>query len=128
MLGLKDAALAAGVAESTIYRAAKKGQISASPGNAGQLLFDPSEIDRWSAARAGRASANEQRSLLATPDSQILASDLARITGELAAERRRSMDLERDRDRWHELAIGTLRQLADQRPVARPSFWVRLFG
>lgn len=130
MLGLKDAALAAGVAESTIYRATKKGQISASAGSAGQLLFDASEIDRWCAARAGRASANERRTVEANADSQTLASDLARITGELAAERRRSVDLERDRDRWHELAIGTLRQLADQRqaPPARLSFWDRIFG
>lgn len=128
MLGLKEAAEMAGVAQSTIYRAVKTGRISASSGDADRLLFDPAEIGRWSSTRAERASASAARIGPLAVDSQTLASDLARIEAELAAERRRVIDLERDRDRWHELATVTLRQLADQRPAARPSFWSKLFG
>lgn len=141
MLGLKEAAELAGVAESTIYRAAKSGRISANSGDAGRLLFDPAEVTRWGASRPGRTSATER---LSEPRTDALIADLPdhlrtieRLEVELAAERRRIMDLERerdrlerDRDRWADLASGTLRQLADQRavPATRPGFWGRLFG
>jgi hypothetical protein len=129
MLGLKEAAELAGVAQSTIYRAVKNGRISASSGDADRLLFDPAEIGRWSSTRARHAGASEARTVPQPADSHALASDLARIEAELAAERRRSMDLERQCDRWHSMAVSAMQQLTDQRAApARPSFWRRLFG
>ena len=131
MLGLKDAALAAGVAESTIYRAAKNGKLSATSGNSGQLLFDPSEIDRWVSTRAERASASAARTVTSPTDSVDYLRKIERLEADLAAERRRNVDLERDRERWHDVATGALRQLAAERSTSTPArqgFWQRVFG
>jgi excisionase family DNA binding protein len=131
MLGLKEAAELAGVAESTVYRAAKKGRISSRSGDGGRLLFDPAEVQRWAGTRPGRTAAQAGADERRTEPQPAEPAELARLQALREADAARIRDLEdlvadvrKDRDHWREAATAALRQLADQRPApARRAWW-----
>lgn len=125
MLGLKEAALAAGVAESTIYRAAKKGRISANAGDGGRLLFEPSEIERWATTRAGAPVAPDERrndDSLAVAPLQARIEAMAQQIAELQDDKR---DLRAERDRLLGVVETQTRLLAAPAAGSGWRFWRR---
>jgi len=136
MLGLRQAAEMAGVAESTIYRALKKGRISATNSDDGKLLFDPSEVTRWAASRPQSTSVDLVASEARTTAQVAPEVEIARLQAQLEAEKVRNIDLETnftarirgleaDRDAWRDQATRLLPAMAAQ---PRRSWLAALFG
>lgn len=141
-VGLKKAAELTGKDRSTIVRAHKRGDLSATTGANGRTVYDIAELDRVfgvthaendarndaHATKFNTAQRDEQHVL--TQENEALRRDNARLE-EMLAEVRQERDRTRaDLDDWKRQAQALL---TDQRPKEpepaepKPGFWRRLF-
>jgi hypothetical protein len=131
LVKLERAAELTGKSRSTIHRAMAAGKLSFSKDTHGERVVDVAELGRLYDLRnpddtvSDAAPSNGSK----RADSHDTLIDLARIEERNRQLANQVAELRADRDRWHELATVTLRQLTDQRAApARPSFWTRVFG
>jgi hypothetical protein len=115
MLSLSDAADAAGVAKSTIWRAIKAGRLSASRSVVGSYEVDAAELFRVFPAVSKNDPAQQVATVVehvgtAAQEAQIAA--LKDISGVL---REQIEDLRKDRDAWRGQAESNQRLLIDAR-------------
>ena len=116
MMSLSEAAIAAGIAKSTIWRAIKAGRMSASKGATGSYQVDAAELFRVfpatpkSGAMRQDAPEAERGALSAALEAQI--STYKDISGLL---REQLDDVRKDRDAWRTQAEANQRLLVDGR-------------
>ena len=115
MLSLSDAANAAGVAKSTIWRAIKSGRISASRTVTGSYQVDAAELFRVFSA----VQKNEPTKQVATGTEQVGAAaqeaQIAALKDISGLLRDQLEDLRKDRDAWRGQAESNQRLLTDAR-------------
>lgn len=123
-VGLKQAAELTGKSGSTIHRAAQAGRLSYSQNEAGERVFDLSELDRVFGLKA--LAAQPVQSGHDMPRNEPETAEFAALKARLEAAETRIRDLETDRDAWRDQAKQLARLPA---PVGGgQGFWKRLFG
>lgn len=123
-VGLKQAAELTGKSASTIHRAAQAGRLSYSQNEAGERVFDLSELDRVFGLKVHPAQPTQSGS--DTPRNEPETAEIAALKARLEAAETRIRDLETDRDAWRDQAKQLARLPA---PTGEPrSFWKRLLG
>ena len=131
LVKLDRAAALTGKSRSTIHRAMAAGKLSFSKDTYGERVVDVAELGRLYDLRNPDDTVSDAapRNGSTRADSHDTVIELARIEERNRQLANQVAELRADRDRWHELATVTLRQLADQRSTsARPSFWAKFFG
>jgi hypothetical protein len=122
MLSLSEAATAAGIAKSTIWRAIKAGRISATRTHMGTYQVHPAELFRVFPAtpRGGdvkQVAMAMEAGAMAALDGQI--SALKEVSSLLKEQLE---DIRKDRDAWRTQAESNQRLLTDARPRRRGLF------
>jgi hypothetical protein len=122
MLSLSEAAIAAGIAKSTIWRAVKAGRVSAIRTATGTYQIDPAELFRVFPAMPKNVEMKQ-------PALAIETGAVAALEGQISALREvRSLlkeqleDIRKDRDAWRIQAESNQRLLVDARPRRRGFF------
>lgn len=117
MLSLSEAATAAGIAKSTIWRAVKAGRISATKTDTGGFRIEPAELFRVfppatpPATEMTQGAMAIERAATAALEAQITAlKDVSSLL------REQLEDTRKDRDAWRAQAEANQRLLADARP------------
>lgn len=137
-LSLREAADAAGVSKSTIFRAIRAGRLSAARTNDGGFAIDPAELFRVypksAAEPVGNVTGNVAKGHGATgiPDhaAALLEEQIKALRETVRRLDDHVADLREDRERWRAQAEGAQRLLTDQR-VSQPerrSWWRRVVG
>jgi len=122
MLSLSEAAIAAGIAKSTIWRAVKGGRISATRTVTGIYQVDPAELFRVFPAMPKNIEMKQPASVMETgtiPALEAQISALKEVTGVL---KEHLEDTRKDRDAWRTQAESNQRLLIDARPRRRGLF------
>jgi hypothetical protein len=115
---LQQAADAAGINKSTVFRAIKAGKISATRDEHNQWVIDPAELHRVYAPQGGTGKRNGQSN--GTHEVELANQRAAVAEREIALLRETIEDLRCDRDSWREQA----QRLALPAPApARRSRW-----
>jgi hypothetical protein len=122
MLSLSEAAIAAGTAKSTIWRAVKAGRISASRTVTGTYQVDPAELFRVFPAVPKTVEVKQgalamEPGLVSALEAQI--SALKEVSSLLKEQLE---DTRKDRDAWRTQAESSQRLLTDARPRRRGLF------
>jgi predicted DNA-binding protein (UPF0251 family) len=122
MLSLSEAAVAAGIAKSTIWRAVKAGRISATRTVTGKYEIDPAELFRAFPAVPKNVEMKQpapaiEMGLIPALEAQIGA--LKEVSGLL---KEHLEDTRNDRDAWRTQAESSQRLLVDARPRRRGLF------
>jgi len=122
MLSLSEAATAAGIAKSTIWRAIKVGKISAIRTVTGSYQIDPAELFT-------RVSAMPKNCEMKQPALAIETGAVAALEGQISLLKEVSSllkeqleDVRKDRDAWRIQAESSQRLLVDARPRRRGLF------
>jgi len=122
MLSLSEAATAAGIAKSTIWRAVKAGRVSASRTALGTYQVDPAELFRVFPATPKNTEMKQP-----APDTETGA--VAALEGQISALKEVSSllkeqleDVRKDREAWRIQAESSQRLLVDGRPRRRGFF------
>jgi hypothetical protein len=123
-VGLKQAAELTGKSGSTIHRAAQAGRLSYSQNEAGERVFDLSELDRVFGLKSQGAQLTQSAPDTSRNDPE--AAEIAALKARLEAAETRIRDLETDRDAWRDQAKQLARLPAPA--GAGQGFWKRLFG
>ena len=119
MLSLSEAATAAGIAKSTIWRAIKAGRISANRTHLGTYEVDPAELFRVFPATSNNS---EMKQAAMAADAGAMAALDAQITAlkEVSSLLKEQLeDVRKDRDAWRTQAESNQRLLIDARPRHR---------
>jgi len=119
MLSLSEAATAAGIAKSTVWRAVKAGKISAARTITGQYEIDPAELFRAFPATPKNVETKQPAPAVETglvPALETQINALKEVSGLLKEQLE---DIRNDRDAWRTQAESNQRLLMDARPRRR---------
>jgi predicted DNA-binding protein (UPF0251 family) len=122
MLSLSEAAVAAGIAKTTVWRAVKAGRISAARTATGQYEIDPAELFRAFPANPKNVEMKKPAPAIETglvPALEAQISALKEVSGLLKEQLE---DTRHDRDAWRTQAESNQRLLVDARPRRRGLF------
>jgi hypothetical protein len=126
MLSLSEAATAAGIAKSTIWRAIKTGRISATRTYTGTYEVDPAELFRVFPARPKDGDLKQAATAIAPIAMAALEAQIGALKEVSSLLKEQLEDIRKDRDAWRTQAESTQRLLVDARPRRRGLFgWRR---
>src|SRR5262245_43280816 len=119
MLSLSEAATAAGIAKSTIWRAVKTGRVSATRTALGTYHVDPAELFRVFPATPKNTEMKQPAPAMETGALEGQISALKEVSSLLKEQLE---DIRKDRDAWRTQAESSQRLLVDARPRRRSFF------
>jgi len=122
MLSLSEAATAAGIAKSTIWRAIKTGRISASRTHIGTYEVDPAELFRVFPATPKDGDMKQAATAIAPVAMAALEAQIGALKEVGSLLKDQLEDLRKDRDAWRTQAESNQRLLVDARPRRRGLF------
>lgn len=122
MLSLSEAASAAGIAKSTIWRAIKAGRISASRTVTGSYEVDPAELFRVFPATPKDGDLKQAAMAVAPVAMAALESQVNALKEVSSLLREQVEDIRKDRDAWRIQAESNQRLLVDARIRRRRFF------
>jgi ArsR family metal-binding transcriptional regulator len=122
MLSLSEAATAAGIAKSTIWRAIKAGRISASRTHAGIYQVDPAELFRVFPATPKGGDMKQTAMAMEIGAMVALEGQISALKEVSSLLKEQLEDVRKDRDSWRTQAESTQRLLVDARPRRRGLF------
>jgi excisionase family DNA binding protein len=122
MLSLSEAAMTAGIAKSTIWRAVKAGRISATRTGTGTYQIDPAELFRVFPAMPKNVEMKPPRPAMETGIITALESQISALKEISSLLKEQLGDIRKDRDAWRTQAESNQRLLADARPPRRGLF------
>jgi hypothetical protein len=122
MLSLSEAATAAGIAKSTIWRAIKTGRISATRTYAGTYEVDPAELFRVFPATPKDGDLKQAAMAIAPVAMAALEAQIGALKEVSSLLKEQLEDIRKDRDAWRTQAESTQRLLVDARPRRRGLF------
>jgi hypothetical protein len=122
MLGLSEAATAAGVAKSTIWRAVKSGRISATKTHTGTYEVDPAELFRVFPAMPRNGAMKQAATPIAPAATTGLDAQISALKEVSSLLKEQLEDIRKDRDAWRTQAESSQRLLVDGRPRRRGLF------
>ena len=122
MLSLSEAAIAAGIAKSTIWRAVKAGRISASRTVTGTYQVDPAELFRVFPAIPKNTEMKHPAPATETGAVAALEGQVSVLKEMSSLLKDQLEDVRKDRDAWRIQAESNQRLLADARPQRRGFF------
>jgi predicted DNA-binding protein (UPF0251 family) len=126
MLSLSEAATAAGIAKSTIWRAIKTGRISATRTHTGTYEVDPAELFRVFPATPKDGDLKQAAMAIAPVAMAALEAQIGALKEVSGLLKEQLEDIRKDRDAWRTQAESTQRLLVDARPRRRGLFgWRR---
>jgi hypothetical protein len=126
MLSLSEAAAAAGIAKSTIWRAIKTGRISASRTHLGTYELDPAELFRVFPATPKDGDLKQAAMAIAPVAMAALEAQIGALKEVSNLLKEQLEDVRKDRDAWRTQAESNQRLLIDARPRRRGLFgWRR---
>jgi hypothetical protein len=126
MLSLSEAATAAGIAKSTIWRAVKTGRISATRTHTGTYEVDPAELFRVFPATPKDGDLKQAAMAIAPVAMAALEAQIGALKEVSSLLKDQLEDIRKDRDAWRTQAESTQRLLVDARPRRRGIFgWRR---
>ena len=126
MLSLSEAATAAGIAKSTIWRAVKTGRISATRTHLGTYEVDPAELFRVFPATPKDGDLKQAAMAIAPVAMAALEAQIGALKEVSSLLKDQLEDIRKDRDAWRTQAEFTQRLLVDARPRRRGIFgWRR---
>jgi hypothetical protein len=122
MLSLSEAAIAAGIAKSTIWRAVKAGRISATRTVTGTYQVDPAELFRVFPAMPKNGEMKQPALAVETGAMAALEGQISALKEVSSLLREQLDDVRKDRDAWRIQAESNQRLLVDARPRRRGFF------
>jgi hypothetical protein len=122
MLSLSEAAISAGIAKSTIWRAVKAGRLSASRTVTGTYQVDPAELFRVFPAMPKNVEMRQPAPVIETAVIPALEAQLSALKEVSSLLREQLEDARKDRDAWRIQAESNQRLLVDARPHRRGLF------
>jgi hypothetical protein len=122
MLSLSEAAIAAGIAKSTIWRAVKAGRISASRTVTGTYQVDPAELFRVFPAVPKNVEMKQPALAVETGVVPALEAQISALKEVSSLLKEQLEDTRKDRDAWRTQAESSQRLLVDARPRRRGLF------
>ena len=122
MLSLSEAAIAAGIAKSTIWRAVKAGRISATRTVTGTYQVDPAELFRVFPAMPKNVEMKQPAPATETGAVAALAGQISAVKEVSSLLKEQLEDVRKDRDAWRIQAEFNQRLLVDARPRRRGFF------
>jgi hypothetical protein len=122
MLSLSEAAIAAGIAKSTIWRAVKAGRISATRTVTGTYHVDPAELFRVFPAMPKNFEMKQPAPAVETGVIPALEAQISALKEVSSLLKEQLEDTRKDRDAWRTQAESNQRQLIDARPRRRGLF------
>jgi hypothetical protein len=126
MLSLSEAATAAGIAKSTIWRAIKTGRISATRTYVGTYEVDPAELFRVFPATPKDGDLKQAAMAIAPVAMAALEAQIGALKEVSSLLKEQLEDIRKDRDAWRTQAESNQRLLVDTRPRRRGLFgWRR---
>jgi hypothetical protein len=121
MLSLSEAATAAGIAKSTIWRAVKAGRISATRTEMGTYQVDAAELFRVFPATPKHGDM-KQAAIEFVPGAAALEAQISALKEVSSLLKEQLEDTRKDRDAWRTQAESNQRLLVDARPRRRGFF------
>jgi hypothetical protein len=122
MLSLSEAAIAAGIAKSTIWRAVKAGRISAARTVTGTYQVDPAELFRVFPAMPKNVEIKQLAPAVETGIVPALEAQISALKEVSNLLKEQLADTRKDRDAWRTQAESNQRLLVDARPRRRGLF------
>jgi excisionase family DNA binding protein len=122
MLSLSEAATAAGIAKSTIWRAIKVGKISAIRTGTGSYQIDPAELFRVFPAMPKNCEMKQPALAIETGAVAALEGQISLLKEVSSLLKEQLEDVRKDRDAWRIQAESSQRLLVDARPRRRGLF------
>jgi hypothetical protein len=122
MLSLSEAASAAGIAKSTIWRAIKAGRISATRSHLGTYEVDPAELFRVFPATPKDGDLKQAAMAVAPIAMAALEAQINALKEVSSLLKEQLVDIRKDRDAWRTQAESNQRLLVDARPRRRGFF------
>jgi len=122
MLSLSEAATAAGIAKSTIWRAIKTGRISAIRTVTGTYKVDPAELFRVFHAMPTNGEMKQSAMAVETGAMAALDAQISALKEVSSLLKEQLEDIRKDRDAWRTQAESNQRLLTDARPRRRSFF------
>jgi hypothetical protein len=122
MLSLSEAATAAGIAKSTIWRAIKVGKISAIRTVTGSYQIDPAELFRVFPAMPKNCEMKQPALAIETGAVAALEGQISLLKEVSSLLKEQLEDVRKDRDAWRIQAESSQRLLVDARPRRRGLF------
>jgi len=122
MLSLSEAATAAGIAKSTIWRAIKAGRISATKTYTGAYQVDPAELFRVFPATPRDGDMKQTAMAVAPVAMAALEAQINALKEVGGLLKEQLEDTRKDRDAWRTQAESNQRLLVDARPRRRGLF------
>jgi hypothetical protein len=122
MLSLSEAAIAAGIAKSTIWRAVKAGRISATRTVTGTYQVDPAELFRVFPAMPKNGEMKQPALAMETGAMAALEGQISLLKEVSSLLKEQLEDVRKDRDAWRTQAESSQRLLVDARPRRRGLF------
>jgi predicted DNA-binding transcriptional regulator AlpA len=119
MLSLSEAATAAGIAKSTIWRAIKTGRISATRTHLGTYEVDPAELFRAFPATPKDGDLKQAAMAIAPVAMAALEAQISALKEVSSLLKEQVEDVRKDRDAWRTQAESNQRLLTDARPRRR---------
>jgi hypothetical protein len=119
MLSLSEAATAAGIAKSTIWRAIKTGRISAIRTVTGTYKVDPAELFRVFPAMPKNGEMKQAAIAVDTGAMAALEVQISALKEVSSLLKEQVEDVRKDRDAWRTQAESNQRLLTDARPRRR---------
>src|SRR5450830_1119571 len=115
MFSLSEAASAAGISKSTLWRAITSGRVSATRTDTGDYRVDPSELHRVFPPATAETRPTPPKMKAET--AALLEAQICGLKDTAALLRSQLDDTRQDRDHWRDQAQAVTRQLADARPA-----------
>jgi hypothetical protein len=126
MLSLSEAATAAGIAKSTIWRAIKTGRLSATRTYMGKYEVDPAELFQVFPATPKDGDLKQAATAIAPVAMAALEAQIGALKEVSSLLKEQLEDIRKDRDAWRTQAESNQRLLVDARPRRRGLFgWRR---
>lgn len=122
MLSLSEAAIAAGIAKSTIWRAVKAGRMSAIRTVTGTYQVDPAELFRVFPAMPKNVEMKQSALAMETGVLPALEAQISALKEVSSLLKEQLEDTRKDRDAWRTQAESNQRLLVDARPRRRGLF------
>jgi len=122
MLSLSEAATAAGIAKSTVWRAVKAGRISATRTATGKYEIDPAELFRAFPAIPKNVEMKQPAPAIETGLIPALEAQISALKEVSCLLKEQLEDTRNDRDAWRTQAESSQRLLVDARPRRRGLF------
>jgi hypothetical protein len=122
MLSLSEAATAAGIAKSTIWRAVKSGRVSATRTALGTYQVDPAELFRVFPAMPKNVEMKQPAPAMETGLIPALEAQISALKEVGSLLKEQLEDTRKDRDAWRTQAESNQHLLIDARPRRRGLF------